>query len=62
VLSGAPDDVERTLNAWRVPRVRNEQTGNLLHPSVVYVLGPDGRIVYVLTGTADAIVAAVRAL
>ena len=62
VLSGSPEAVERTLNAWRVPRVRNEQTGNLSHPSVVYVIGPDGRIAYVLTGTADAIVAAVRAL
>ncbi len=62
VLSGSPDAVEHTLNAWRVPRVRNEQTGNLSHPSVVYVIGLDGRITYVLTGTADAIVAAVRAL
>ncbi len=62
VLSGTPEAVERTLNAWRVPRVRNEQTGNLSHPAVVYVIGPEGRIAYVLTGTADAIVAAVRAL
>ena len=62
VLSGTPETVERTLNAWRVPRVRNETTGNLSHPAVVYVIGPDGRIAYVVPGSADAIAAAVRAL
>ena len=62
VLSGAPEAVERTLNAWRVPRVRNDKTGNLSHPALVYVLGPDGRIAYVVPGSADAIAAAVRAL
>ncbi len=62
VLSGDPDRVERTLNAWRVPRVRNERTGDLSHPSVVYVIGPDGRIAYVVTGNADTIASAVRAL
>ena len=62
VLSGPPDDVERTLNAWRVPRTRNLKTGDILHPSIVYVVGADGRIAYVVTGNADAISAAVRAL
>ncbi len=62
VLSGPPDAVERTLNAWRVPRVRNEKTGDLSHPSVVYVIGPNGRITYVVAGNANAIAAAVRAL
>lgn len=62
VLSGEPDVVERVLNAWRIPRVRNELTGDLSHPSLVYVIGRDGRIVYALPGGADAIVAAVRAL
>lgn len=61
VLSGAPMDVERVLNAWRIPRVRNERTGDLSHPSLVYVIGRDGRIAYALPGGADAIVAAVRA-
>jgi protein SCO1/2 len=62
VLSGEPDVVERALNAWRVPRVRNEKTGDLSHPSLVYVLDRDGRIAYVVTGGADVITAAVRAL
>jgi len=62
VVSGEPDLVERALNRWRIPRVRNERTGELSHPSLVYVLDPAGQIAYVLTGHADRIVAAVRAL
>lgn len=62
VLSGEPMAVERVLNAWRIPRVRNEKTGDVSHPSLVYVVGRDGRITYVLPGGADAIVAAVKAL
>jgi protein SCO1/2 len=62
LLSGAPEAVERALNAWRVPRIRNDRTGDLSHPAIVYVLGPDGRIAYVVAGNAVAIAAAVRAL
>ena len=62
VLSGPPEIVNRTLNAWRIPRVRNEKTGDLSHPALVYVIGPSGRISYVVTGNVDAIVAAVHAL
>lgn len=62
VLSGPPDVVERTLNAWRVPRVRNEKTGDISHPSMVYVIDAAGRIAYVVNGDAHAIAAAVQAL
>jgi cytochrome oxidase Cu insertion factor (SCO1/SenC/PrrC family) len=62
VLSGPPQVVERLLNAWRVPRVRNEKTGDITHPSIVYVVGRDGRIAFAATGSAEAIAAAVRAL
>jgi cytochrome oxidase Cu insertion factor (SCO1/SenC/PrrC family) len=62
VLSGQAETVERTLNAWRVPRVRNDKTGDVSHPSVVYVISPGGRITYVVAGGAEAIAAAVRAL
>ena len=62
MLSGAPDEVERTLNAWRVPRMRNQKTGDIIHPSIVYVVAADGRIAYVLNGGAETIAAAVRAL
>ncbi len=62
VLSGEPETVERTLNAWRIPRVRNERTGEIVHPSVVYVIGPNGRITFVVNGSTEQIVAALRAL
>lgn len=62
VLSGPPDVVERTLNAWRVPRVRNQRTGDISHPSIVYVIDARGRITYVVSGNAEAISAAVKAL
>jgi cytochrome oxidase Cu insertion factor (SCO1/SenC/PrrC family) len=62
VLSGAPDAVERTLNAWRVPRTRNQQNGDILHPTIVYVIDSDGRIAYVTNGNAQLIAAALRAL
>ena len=62
VLSGPPDVVERTLNAWRVPRARNQKTGDITHPSIVYIVDADGRIAYVVTGGVEVILAAVRAL
>jgi protein SCO1 len=62
VLSGPPDVVERTLNAWRVPRARNQKTGDISHPSIVYIVNAEGRITYVVPGGAEAIAAAVRAL
>jgi protein SCO1/2 len=62
VLSGAPEAVEPTLNAWRVPRARNQKTGDISHPSIVYIVDADGRIAYAVTGGAEAIAAAIRAL
>ena len=62
VLSGESAEVERILNAWRVPRARNEQTGAISHPSLVYVIGGDGRIHYVVEGSEAAVSAALRAL
>ncbi|HLV27126.1 MAG TPA: SCO family protein [Gemmatimonadales bacterium] len=62
VLSGDPDHVERILNAWRIPRVRNEKTGDLSHPSMVYVVGTDGRIAYAVFSSQSVIRAAVEAL
>ena len=62
VLSGPPEAVERTLNAWRVPRARNLKTGDITHPSIIYIVDADSRIAYVVTGGAAAIAAAVRAL
>lgn len=62
VLSGTTDEVDFVLNAWRVPRVRNAATGDYSHPTMVYVIGPDGRITYVTPGGVGLIAAAVQAL
>jgi protein SCO1/2 len=62
VLSGDIATVEHTLSAWRVPRARNPATGDLSHPTMVYVVSPAGRITYALGADTDAIVAAVSAL
>jgi protein SCO1/2 len=62
VLSGSVEDVERTLSKWRIPRIRNERTGDFIHPTMVYAIGPNGKITYVVPGGVDQIVAAVRAL
>lgn len=62
VLSGTPDDVERVLNKWRIPRVRNEKTGDLSHPALAYVIAPNGRIAYAVNGSAEQLIAAIRAL
>lgn len=62
VLSGRPEQVEHVLSRWRIPRVRNERTGDLSHPALVYVIAPNGRIAYVVNGSAEQIRAAVRAL
>jgi len=46
LLSGEVETVEFVLNRWRVPRVRNERTGELIHPTVAYVLDADGQMRY----------------
>lgn len=62
VLSGEVDAVERVLSNWRIPRVRNEATGDLSHPAIVYVVSPAGRLTYALPGGVAALTEAIRSL
>jgi protein SCO1 len=62
VLGGAVPVVEATLDAWDVPRSRDLATGEVTHPSLVYVIGADGRIAYATTGGAAAMVSLVERL
>jgi cytochrome oxidase Cu insertion factor (SCO1/SenC/PrrC family) len=62
VLSGSVDEVEATLDAWKVERSRDRSTGEIAHPSLVYLLDPGGRIAFVTTGNAAQIVGAARRL
>ena len=55
-------DVEAALDAWEVPRRRNERTGEVTHPSLVYVIDEEGRIAYASTGGVAALVSLVQRL
>ncbi len=57
ILGGEVEAVEATLDAWEVPRTRNLRTGEVTHPSLVYVLDRDGRIAYASTGGVEALTA-----
>ena len=52
VLSGPVDDVNRVLDAFQVPRGRNQQTGEVSHPALVAVVDAEGRLAYLLSGPA----------
>ena len=46
VLSGSVDQVMQVLDQYQVPRERNLKTGDIIHPALVYVIDPDGKIAY----------------
>lgn len=50
VVGGAVEQVEAALDAWQVPRSRDAATGQIAHPSLVYIVAPDGRIAYASNG------------
>jgi cytochrome oxidase Cu insertion factor (SCO1/SenC/PrrC family) len=49
VVSGPVDAVLAELEAWKVGIQRDDRTGDVLHPALVYVLDRDGRIAFVAT-------------
>lgn len=50
VLSGDADAVNRVLDAWKVARNRNRDSGDVVHPMLTYVLDASGRIAFASTG------------
>jgi len=50
VLSGEPEEVLAVLEAWNVPIRRDEKTGEISHPALVYVLDGEGTIAYAFNG------------
>lgn len=46
LLSGAPDDVNKMLKAYKVDTSRDEQTGDIGHLAIFYILDEAGRLVY----------------
>jgi cytochrome oxidase Cu insertion factor (SCO1/SenC/PrrC family) len=62
VLSGAVETVERVLDDWGIPRERDRSTGEITHPTPIYLIDREGRIAYVATGGAGVIGELVRGL
>jgi len=57
VVSGDTTSVLRTLDAWNVPHARDLATGELAHPTFVYLVDGGGRIAYAAAAHANTIVA-----
>jgi protein SCO1 len=51
LLSGPVDEVTAVLDAWQIPRGRDERTGEVTHPALTYLIDAAGRIAYASTGT-----------
>lgn len=60
LLSGTVEEVEFVLDRWKIPRVRNRSTGDLVHPSVTYIVAPNGRLAYLSDGSVERMVQAVE--
>jgi protein SCO1/2 len=60
VLSGGVEAVERTLDAWGVARDRDERTGEIVHPTSVFIVDARGRLAFVASGDARALAALLR--
>ena len=61
-LSGDTSTVNNVLDAWKVGRERDLQTGDIVHPRLIYVVDRDGRIAYATAGTTATIAELVRLL
>jgi cytochrome oxidase Cu insertion factor (SCO1/SenC/PrrC family) len=46
LLGGSVEGVEAVLDAWNVVRERDPDTGDLIHPTRVYVVDPAGRLAW----------------
>jgi protein SCO1/2 len=60
VLSGGVEAVERTLDAWGIARDRDERTGEIVHPTSVFIVDARGRLAFVASGDARALAALLR--
>jgi len=62
VVGGDVASVEAALDLWGVPRSRDERTGDLAHPALVFLVDADGTVAYASTGAPDDLVALARRL
>ncbi|MDP2956694.1 MAG: SCO family protein [Longimicrobiales bacterium] len=50
VLGGGVEAVEAALDAWGVPRERDERTGEISHPSLTFLVEGDGTVAFATSG------------
>ena len=50
VVSGSIEDVGAALDGWKIPRQRDELTGDITHPSLIYLVESDGTVAYGAAG------------
>jgi len=62
ILGGDVADVEAALDRWNVPRSRDPGTGEITHPSIVYVIDGAGRIAFATRGGVTALIGLVERL
>jgi protein SCO1/2 len=62
LLSGEIDQVELVLSRWQVPRSRNRTTGELIHPTIAYVVNANGRVTHLIDASVDATLLALSEL
>lgn len=55
VVGGGVEEVEHVIDGWGFARVRDAATGEISHPSLVYVVGATGRLEYVVQGYTELI-------
>lgn len=60
--SGSVEQVERMLDAWQVPRIRDTASGEVTHGALVYVVDAAGRIRYAAPTGAELIAELVQRL
>lgn len=53
LLSGPVADMTDVLKNYQVSSQRNEKTGDIIHPALVYVIAPGGRIAYTFNNAPD---------
>ncbi len=60
LLGGEVSVVEEALDRWEVPRERDLQTGDIVHPPLVYVIDAAGRVSFAAAGGEALLVDLVR--
>jgi cytochrome oxidase Cu insertion factor (SCO1/SenC/PrrC family) len=50
VVGGSVAAVEGALDAWGIARQRDERSGDIVHPTVVYLVETDGTVAFASTG------------